>query len=693
VRVADYIAGVVAGLGVTHVFVVTGGGAMHLDDALGLRDDLDLVFCHHEQACAIAVEGYARTSGRIGVACVTTGPGGTNALTGVLGQWHDSVPALYVSGQVRFDTTVASTRLPLRQLGDQEADITRLVAPITKYAVSVTDPATVRYHAEKAVWLATHGRPGPVWLDVPLNVQAAQVEPDGLARFDPAELDGQDRARAAAVTDASEDAGGMTTAGAGDVTVAGAREAAPSAHECADAVTAGLRPWPPVTLAPQAPGAFCGRFDEEGARAAAAETLGRLRAAERPVILAGSAIRTAGVYDRFLEHIGRLGVPVCTAWNAADLLWDQHPLYAGRPGTVGQRSGNFVLQNADLALVLGCRLNIRQVGYESPAFAHHAFRIVVDLDEAELAKPTITPHLAVHADVGFFLDEVARLAAGSPEPDRSAWVAWCRERLRRYPPVDPAFRERSAPVNPYVFVECLSGLLEPGDEIVCANGSACVVTLQALTVKRGQRILVNSGTAGMGYDLPAAVGAAFARRVAPSPRGSGEPAYRQRLPVRPRGRVVCLAGDGSIQMNVQELQTIVQHELPVKVFVFGNAGYVSIRQTQDNLFDGRRVGEGPRSGVTFPDMVALAESYGIAATRVARHQDLVEAVGTALVSPGPALVDIIMDPEQPFVPKVAAERLPDGTIVSKPLEDMSPLLDRAEFADNMLVPPYDPPVR
>ena len=662
-RVADYIAERIAAAGVTHVFMITGGGAMHLDDALGLRQDLELVFCQHEQACAIAIEGYARTRGGIGAACVTTGPGGTNAITGVLGQWHDSVPALYVSGQVRFDTTVASTGLPLRQLGDQEADIVRLVAPITKYAVCVDDPASVRYHLDKALWLATHGRPGPVWVDVPLNVQAAKVRPDDLAGFDPRELE------------PAADGGRDAAAGRSANTQPPDGAAAAAARAASDEGTASLVPWPPIAPAPQPPGACWGRFDRPTARAAAAETLRRFREAERPVILAGSAVRGSGAYKRFLALVETLGAPVCPAWNAIDLLWDGHPLYAGRPGSLGQRAGNFSLQNADVMLSLGCRLNVRQVGYEFRAFAHHAFRIVVDVDEAELAKPTLFPDLAVHADVAFFIDELAALAAHAPLPSHEAWAAWCRERLIRYPAVLEKQRARPEPVNPYFFVECLGERLEPGDVVVCANGSACVVTIQALAVKPGQRLLVNSGTAGMGYDLPAAVGAAFARRVAGG------------------GRVVCLAGDGSIQMNIQELQTIVRHELPVKVFVFNNDGYVSIRQTQDNLFAGRRLGEGPGSGVTLPDFVAVAEAYGVPATRVTRHDELDEAIGAALISAGPALVDVVMDPDQPFVPKVAAERLPDGRLVSRPLEDMTPLLDRAEFADNMIVPPYVPPRR
>ncbi len=660
-RVADYIAAAIAELGVRTVFLVTGGGAMHLDDALGLREDLELVFCHHEQACTIAAEGYARTSGGIGVACVTTGPGGTNAITGILGQWHDSIPGLCVSGQVRWDTTVASTRLPLRQLGDQEADIVRLVAPITKYAVCVSDPMTIRLHFEKAVWLATHGRPGPVWIDIPLNVQASQIDPADLQGFDPATLEDTSGEVAAVAMDAfatAEDADGLTS-------------------------------WPEVLPAAQARGAQCGRFDRQAARAAARETLRKLREAERPVILAGGGIRVSGVQDLFLRAIEALGVPVCTAWNACDLLWEEHPLYAGRPGSVGGRAGNFAMQNADVALVLACRLNVRQVGYEFRAFAHHAFRIVVDIDEAELAKPTIFPDLAVQADVGFFLEELVELAQAEPLEPHREWADWCFERRRRYPAVLPESREVVTPIDPYAFVERLATHLEEGDLVVCANGSACVVTIQAFAFKKDQRLLVNSGTAGMGYDLPAAVGAAFARRGTQE-GGTRHPASRALVPA---GRVVCLAGDGSIQMNLQELQTIAQHGLPVKIFVFDNAGYVSIRQTQDNIFAGHRVGEGPGSGLTLPDIVDVAGAYGIGSLRVAQFDELDEVIGAALVAEGPALVDVVMDPERAFEPKVIAERLPDGRLVSKPLEDMSPFLSREEFAENMIGPSYSPEER
>ena len=597
IKLSDYLARRVAELGVTHVFLVTGGGAMHLDDSFGGRDDLEYVCCHHEQACAIAVEGYARVRGGIGCAVVTTGPGGTNTITGVLGQWHDSVPALYLSGQVRYDTTVASTGQPLRQLGDQEADIVTLVSSITKYAVMVSDPSTIRYHFDRAVHLALSGRPGPVWLDIPVNVQAAMIDEGSLQGYDP-----------------SEDA-------------------------------------------PEAD------FDHELVASQIDELVERLKTAERPVILGGSGVRIGGALDAFHRVIDTLGVPVTTAWNSHDLLWEDHPLYAGRPGTVGDRTGNLAVQNADLLIVLGCRLNVRQIGYNFAAWANHAFQVVVDIDAEELKKPTIHPHMPVHADAAFFLGELEKRLAGVELPDRSEWVEWCLERRRRYPVCLPEYLERDEPVNPYVFVDVLSDHLAEDDVIVTANGAACVVGFQGLKLKRGQRLIGNSGTASMGYDLPAAEGAAVAH---------GD-------------RVICLAGEGSIQMNIQELQTMVTNHLPVKIFVFENGGYLSIRQTQDNLFGGHYVGEAPRSGVGFPDMVRLADAYGIPARRVSTHAGLAETIDWALGIDGPALVDVMMDPAQNFSPKSQAQKLPDGTLVSKPLEDLWPFLPEAEQATNMLV--------
>jgi acetolactate synthase-1/2/3 large subunit len=609
-KVSDYVARRVAGLGVGHVFLVTGGGAMHLDDSLARRTDLRLVCNHHEQACAIAAEGYSRVRGGPAAVCVTSGPGGTNAVTGVLGQWHDSVPVLYVSGQVRSDTTVALSGLPLRQLGDQEGPIVDIVRPITKYAALVLEPASIGAHMDAAIDLMTSGRPGPVWLDVPVDVQGVVVDEAAIER--------------------------------------------------------GRRTAPPA-LDPDA------GYDRAVVSRQVDELVARLATAERPVVLAGSGVRTAGAADVLLEVVERLGAPVVTAWNAHDLLWEEHPLYAGRPGTLGDRAGNFVVQNADLLLSVGCRLNIRQIGYEHRAFARAAWLAVVDVDALELRKPTIAPDLAVHSDARFFLEELGRTLGedwAARRPARwGAWLAWCRERRERYPVILPSYRASASPVNAYVFVDELSRALAADDIVVCANGAACVVAFQGLRVRRGQRLIANSGTAGMGYDLPAAIGACLA--------AGGR-------------RVVCLAGDGSIQMNIQELQTIVHHDLPVKVFVFGNGGYLSIRQMQDNLFAGHRVGEGPRSGLSLPDMVAVAGAYGIPARRVDRHDGLAEAIAATLAGDGPALCDVVMAADQQFAPKVAAEKRPDGGIVSKPLEDMWPFMERAEFAETMLVPQWRP---
>ncbi len=653
VRVADYIIAQLPGLGVDRVFAITGGGAMHLDDALRSNPDVDVLFNQHEQACAIAAEGYARTKRTLGVAIVTSGPGGTNCITGVLGMWHDSIPGLFLSGQVRFDTTVASTGLPLRQLGDQEGDIIRIVAPITKYAAMITDPQEARYQFEKAAYLARAGRPGPVWLDVPLNVQSAQVDPALLRAFDPREL--EDLPDHAVSPIRGREVSVITG-------VSSPGEILPESEI-----------WLPATTPPQDRGALTGIFDRAVASEQAKSVLAKLRTSERPVILAGSALRSSGALDDFRCLIDTLNVPVTTAWNALDAMWQDHPLFVGRPGSIGDRAGNFAVQNADLLIVLGCRLNIRQIGYEYAAFARAADLDVVDIDAAELAKPTITPDMAIHADIGWFIRTLRDLVGEEPLPPRTEWLSWCADRRARYSVVLPEYRQRETPVNPYVFVDELSDHLEAEDVIVLANGSACVTALQAMRLKQGQQVIVNSGTAGMGYDLPTAIGAACALI---STRGSSQ-------------RVICLAGDGSIQMNVQELETIVHHQFPIKVFVFNNAGYLSMRQTQDNLFAGNRFGESPASGLGLPDMVALARAYGIPANRVDDLAGLTAAIDKTLASDGPALLDVVMDPEQTFAPKVIAEKLPDGRLMSKPLEDMFPWLDRAEFLENMLIEPYE----
>lgn len=597
VRVADFVAQTLVDHGITDVFMITGGGAMHLNDAIGRHHGLRYVCCHHEQACAIAAQGYYRLTNRLPAVNVTTGPGGTNAITGVYGAWVDSLGMVVVSGQVKWETLVRSTGLPLRQLGDQEVDITRLVEPITKYAVMVTDPATIRFHLEKAIHLARAGRPGPVWIDVPMNVQSAMIDPNELAGYDPA----------------------------------------------SDELEAG-------------PPALDGVVDRIAQL---------LRDAERPVIYAGSGIRLAGVADEFLRAAERLGVPVATGFNAHDLIPSDHPLFAGRPGTIGDRAGNFAVQNADVLLVLGCRLNIRQVSYAWEHFARSAFKIVVDIDRAELAKPTVKPDLAVHADVAQVVRCLAARGDGSASDAHRSWVEWCSERRRRYPVVLDEYWKGRSGVNPYCFADALFDELAPDDIVVTGDGTACITTFQAARLKRGQRLFSDSGSAPMGFDLPAAVGACV---------GAG------------RKRIVCVTGDGSIMLNLQELQTIRGYDLPIKVFVLNNDGYHSIRQTQRNFFPGNDVGSGPESGVTFPSFERIAYGFDIPYFRCSNHDAVPSTICAALATTGPAICEVTLDLAQPFAPKVSSKRLPDGRMVTAPLEDMAPFLPRDELLENMLVP-------
>jgi acetolactate synthase I/II/III large subunit len=593
IRVADYIAGKLAEYGVKHIFMITGGGAMFLDDAIGKEKRLQYVCDHHEQACAIAAEGYARVKEGLAVVCVTTGPGGTNALTGVLGQWLDSVPVLYISGQVRYDTTIASTGLPLRQLGDQEANIVEIVKSITKYAVMVTDPQSIQYHLGKAIELATSGRQGPVWLDIPLNVQSSMIDETKLEDYSPE------------------------------------RSTVPAEWE------------KQVKIA-----------------------LNKIREAERPLIMAGAGIRLSGAADRFFDLAEKMGVPVQVAWDAIDLFPSDHTLYAGRPSTLGQRGANFIFQNADLILSIGCRLNVRQIGYTFPAVARSAYKIAVDIDKNELIKPTIKIDLPINADAGAFIKELAEQITLQPIEQKSAWLQWCKERIQRYPAVLPEYKNQNDFVNPYVFSEALSECLKTDEIVVSSNGASCVIPIQAMKIKHGQRHIVNSGCAAMGYGLPAAIGACFANG---------------------KQRVICLEGDGSIQLNIQELETVKYHNLPLKIFLFNNAGYLSIRTTQNNFFNGNFVGEGSNSGVGFPDFGKIAKAYGIKSFTISSARGIKKKITDVLEFDGPTFCNVKMDPNQLFMPRISSKKLPDGRMVSSPLEDMYPFLDDEEFLSNMLI--------
>lgn len=596
IKLSQYVIGRLADWGVRHVFMVTGGGAMHLNDSVGREPRIHYICNHHEQAAAMAAECYARVTGRTGVINVTTGPGGINALNGVFGAWTDSVPMLIISGQVKRETCMAATGLKdLRQLGDQEVDIVRMASGITKYAVLVDDPESIRYHLERAWYLASAGRPGPCWLDIPVDVQSARVEENSLRGYDPAE----DRLE-----------------------------------------------WDRALVAEQC-----------------SQVIQRLAGAARPVLMGGTGVRAAGALEEFRELTRLLGIPVTTAWTH-DLIASDDPLFCGRAGTIGERAGNFTVQNADALLVLGSRLNIRQVSYNWPSFARKAFKMQVDVDAAELRKPTVRPDLPIHCDLKLFLRELIRQLRGSgfEAARHSGWLAWCRERVARYPVVLARHRTSGPPVSPYYFIEQLFERLADDDVVVCGNAAACIVPYQAGRLMANQRLISNSGAASMGYDLPAAVGAAVAR--------AGK-------------RVVCLAGDGSIQLNIQELQTIAHHGLPVKIFVLNNGGYLSIRQTQTNFF-GNLVGESAASGVSFPNMEKLACAYGLPATSIRAAADF-PRIAAMLEAPGPGLCEVHLDPAQEFEPRLKSRQLPDGKLVSPNLEDMYPFLDPAELASNLLI--------
>ena len=598
-KLSDYTVGRLADWGVRHIFLVAGGGAMHFNDSIGWESRIQYVCNHHEQASAMAAEGYARVSGQPGVVNVTTGPGGINALNGVFGAWTDSIPMLVVSGQVKRETCMrAQGIIGLRQLGDQEADIIGMVANITKYAVLVDDPESIRYHLERAWHLAQSGRPGPCWLDIPVDVQAASIDPANLRAYDPAQ---------------DEPGHGKII---GDLALL---------------------------------------------KSHCREVLQRVRLAKSPVILAGNGIHAAHALAEFDELCQRLGVPVTTAWTH-DLIASDDPLFCGRQGTIGDRGGNFTVQSADVLLILGSRLNIRQTSYNWQSFARNAFKIQVDIDAAEFHKPTVQPELAIHCDLKLFLTELLHQCEddGYHAGTHASWLAWCRERVRRYPVVQDRQRQPGPPLNPYYFVEQLSAKLADDDVIICGNATSCIVPFQTMRLRKHQRLISNSGSASMGYDLPAAIGAAFAR---------------------PGKRVICLGGDGSLQMNIQELQTVVHHHIPLKIFVLNNSGYLSMRMTQSGFF-GCLMGESAASGVSFPDMVKVACAYGIPSVRIDRVSQL-EQVDRALVANGPALIDVVLDPVQEFEPRSKARQLPDGRIVSPNLEDMYPFLNEAELTDNV----------
>jgi len=595
VKLSDYVLEFVAQQGVKQVFMLPGGGAMHLNESLGQREDIEYVCNLHEQAAAIATEAYAKVTNELGVLMVTTGPGGTNAVTGVASAWLDSMPCLVLSGQVKRADLKRDSGV--RILGVQEIDIVSIVSSITKYAVTVEDPATIRYHLEKAVHLANAGRRGPVWIDIPLDVQAAQIDPDELPGFEPA--------------------------------------------------------------TPQQDGEL---------PAQVSQLIEMLRSSERPVIVAGTGIRSAGAVDDFRRAIESLNAPVLTTWLGIDLLPDDHPLFAGRPGSIAPRGANFTLQNADLMLVVGARLDMALTGYAHDKLARGAVKAIVDIDEAEIRKMKTTIHLPIVADAGASLRELNRQMSDLPPFRFDPWVQRSQAWKERYPIVQQEYRQVADGVSTYCFSEALSAELEPGDVVASgSSGSAVELFLLTFQAKEGQRVLHSRGLGAMGFGLPASIGACL---------GAG------------RRRTICVDGDGSFQMNAQELETIRRLALPIKVFVINNQGYASIRSSQANYFQ-HLVAADETSGLSLPDVKRLAEAYGISVASITNQRDLRAQICDVLGTPGPVVCEVLAPLQEERAPRISSSQRPDGSMVSKPLEDLWPFLDRDEFQANMIIPALD----
>lgn len=592
IKVSDFIfQHLVEMHGIRHCFLVTGGGAMHLNDSVGHTQGLTYICNHHEQASAIAAEGYYRTCGQLCVTNVTTGPGGTNAITGVLGQYLDSIPGIYISGQIKTSTYKHTyDYLNLRQLGDQEADIVSMVTPITKYAKTIYNPLDIKYELDKAIAIALDGRPGPVWLDIPLDVQGAMVDETKFKEFD-------------------------------------------AATEMIDPVKHTL-------------------VDEQ-----IKQLIERIKNAKSPVIYVGNGVRLAKRENEFIQLVEKLNIPVVTAISGSDIIWHDHPLCYGKPGICGDRIGNIMVQNSDLLIVMGTRLSIRQVSYAYDLLAPKAYKVMVDIDLAEMQKPTLNIDMPIHVNLSEFIDKMqVVLNKEKGFPTFETWRKWGREIEAKIPTLFDDNPDMEGYTNSYKFADELFKQLHDGDVCVTGNGTAYTCTYQAMQVNKGVRVFANQGCAAMGYDLPAAIGAVTSNK---------------------RGKTVLVTGDGSLQMNIQELQTLVTYKMPLKIFVLENEGYLAIKTTQKAFFGGKFTGSNPTSGVICPNLEKIAGAYGIPYTSCNENgQPLCDTIAKVLASDGPMICEIHMHPEQTLFPKSASFMDKNtGKMSSAPLEKMAPFMD------------------
>ena len=578
-RVADYVAEFLVTHGIKQIFSVVGGGAMHLNNAFALEERLNKIYNHHEQACAIAAESYSRINNEVAAVCVTSGPGGTNALTGVLCAWQDSLPLIVLSGQVRYDITVESTGLNLRQFGEQEYYIVRSVAPMTKYAVMINDARTVKYHLSKALYLATTGRRGPVWLDIPLNIQGQIIDTEELTDYVP--------------------------------------PTCPAiSPEIADKIK------------------------------------GELEHSQRPVLIAGSAVRTAGALGLLTQFAAKNNIPVVCPTSTVDYFTPNDDFYFGMFGTFGSRAGNFIVQNADLIISLGARLSFKQIGFNYQSFSPHSRKIIVDADPEELKKTTIKPELTICADVKDVLNLLHQINVNY---HNNNWWEYCRFLKQKF--VADGFNNASKSITTKQFCHEFFQAADENTIVVLGNNTAAVSMLQHGIIKHGQRMYGNVNCGTMGYDLPAAIGATMA-------------ADRE---------VYCATGEGSMQMNLQELQTIAHNNLPVKVIVFNNNKYQAIVQTHKNFFGGVLPGCTNDSGISFPPLNKIADVYGFTHKKISTAAEIKDAVKWLIRQPNRAILELIQSEQDVIMPKLSSKRLNTGEIISPPLDDLFPFLSPDEY--------------
>ncbi len=595
-RVADYISKYIENLGINDVFMVTGGGAMFLNDGVAINKNINAICNHHEQASAMAAVGYSKYKNSCAVVYATTGCGSTNTITGLLDAWQDNLPCIFISGQVKRKDSIGYANLPLRQVGVQEANIIPIVSSLTKYAVTIDNPNDILYHLEKAVYLATHGRPGPVWIDVPMDIQGSMIDEMNLKNFDQDEI----------IKDYKEE---------------------PFAEEL--------------------------RFIEN-----------LLMNAKRPIIIAGNGIRLSSSINNFKSFIEKYNIPFVTSYLAIDLLPSNHKLNIGRIGIKGDRAGNFALQNSDLVIALGTRLPVAMTGYDPGQFAREAKVIAVDIDPYEHKKSSSRIDFIINASLEKFFALIKNIEI----QDMKSWIETCNRWKTNWPICLPGYEEDQNGINMYYFIDKLSKNLKFDSVVVSDAGSAFYVTSQALKLKDNQRYITSGGQAEMGFTIPACIGVSVARK---------------------NKEVIGITGDGSFQMNLQELQTIVYNKLPIKIFVWNNNGYLSIRTTQIKFFDNRFIGTDEKSGLSFPSLKKIAKAFGIKYYYVDKSKKLDSIIEKVLNHPNAVICEVICPQNQEVVPAVSSQRMPDGRMISKPLEDMYPFLDRKEFYKEMIVKPLD----